>query len=174
MITPELVLKILLSSLIGYVALNSFFRYHFASERFSTLAILLAMIAMFLFKETESVTAIIIIFASLGVAYLVTYLLFARKKQFGYFLLNSTKKDYTDIRNTAEELCKKLNLDETNLIYHTKTPFYMELHNIDAKQAKEFFKSLDNWNNTKKKKVTMAFYWHIVVFLILMVAIWRF
>ncbi len=178
MITAALIIKILLSSLLGYLTLNSFFKYHFSSERFQSIAFILAMIVMFIFKDiqndTQSINIIIIIIASIAVLYLVLFLIFNKKKQFGYFLLNATKKDYPQISEDIKTVSNELDLEESNIKYNIKTPFYIEIQNIEIKKVVSFFKKIDSTNNSRKKLLTMSVYWHAVAFLILMVAIWRF
>ena len=174
MITPELLLKIILSSIIGYIALNSFFRYHFSSERFESIAIVLAMISLYILNENENINLIIIILGSIGLLYLVFFLFFVKKKRYGFFLLNTRSADYDILKQAIEETQKKHEMDETNIRYSQKAPYYIEICNTDYKKARAFCKSLDNWNNKRKKTFQMSIYWHVVAFLILMVAIWRF
>lgn len=174
MITPELIVKILLSSLLGYLMLNSFFRYHFSSERFESIALILGMIVMFIFKDSVPINVFIIIIASIGVVYIVMLIITTNKKQIGYFLLNASKIDFPKIQEDLQAICKEKKLDECKVIYRQKTPFYVQFQDVTPVQAKSIVKALDKMNGNRKKLFNMVVYWHIVAFMILMVAIWRF
>lgn len=174
MITPELIVKILLSSLLGYLMLNSFFRYHFSSERFESITYILFMIVMFIFKDSVPVNEILIVIGSIGVLYIIAIVLSTQKKQIGYFLLNATKNDYQRVKDEILNICKEKELDESNVVYKERTPFYVQFNGFTAAQAKSIVKALDKINGNRKKQFKMPVYWHIVAFLILMVAIWRF
>ena len=172
--TLELVIKIVFSSILGFIALNSFFRYHFSSERFVTSAIIIFTVVLYFFREGNSKEYLMLIILGIFVATVFFRILYDSKKEYGYFLLNINKEEYNNIREEILRQAEKLEIKEENIVFQDKFPHILYINKEPGKKVRELIKQLDTFVAKKKKTLNMHIYWHIVVVLILIAAIWRF
>ncbi len=174
-LTFDLILKILVSVSFAYIVLNSFLHYHFTFDRINLLFVLVILLAMTYFYDTNRIfdflVTIIIVIIITG---LIKYI-FYRKKIFAYFLLNSYNK--TAYKRNKPELMKILeeyDIAKNKLCYNENRPYILVLKNITYKQARSITKKMDRFDSKLPKKFTMFQYWNIIAFLVILVLIWRF
>ncbi len=172
--TLELAIKIVFSSILGFIALNSFFRYHFSSERFVTSAIIIFTVVLYIFRNGNNKEYLMFTFLGILVATVFFRILYDGKKEYGYFLLNINKEEYNIIREEILTQAKKLEINEENIIFQNRFPHILYINRESGKKVRELIKELDSYISKKKKTLNMRIYWHLVVVLILIAAIWRF
>ena len=172
--TLDLVIKILLSSTIGFIVLNSFFRYHFSSEKFITFAGIILIIVLFIFKNGENELVLGIIVISVLLITLIVKLIFDNKKEYGYFLLNINKEEYNVIKEEINKLADEFNINKESIVLEDKFPHLLCITKASKKSVKSLIKGLDDYISKTKKVFNMRVYWHLVIGLVLIAMIWRF
>ncbi len=174
MITLTIALKIIITSILGYITLNSFFKYHFSINRITLLYVIILLGVMIFFIDTENLVAFLITTGIGLVLYVVTYLIFYKKRIFGYFLFNTFKKDYNLVKDDIIKIAEELEINKDNICYNETRPFLFVIRNELPKKARSLTKKLDKIYCNVKKTFTMYNYWLIVVFFVLITILWRF
>ncbi|XFA99265.1 hypothetical protein ACAG96_01465 [Candidatus Izemoplasma sp. B36] len=172
--TLDLVIKIVFSSILGFIALNSFFRYHFSSERFVTSAIIIFTVVLYFFRDGNNKEYLMLIILGIFVTTVFFRILYDSKKEYGYFLLNINKEEYNIIREEIMTRANKLEIKEENIIFQNRFPHILYIKKESGKKVRELIKEIDTYVAKKKKTFSMRIYWHLIVVLILIAAIWRF
>ena len=174
MITLTLALKIIITSILGYITLNSFFKYHFSINRITLLFVFVLLGVMIFFIDTENLVSYLITTGIGIVLYIITYIIFYIKRIFGYFLFNTFKKDYNLIKGDIIKISEELEINKDNICYNETRPFLFVIRNEHPKKVRSLIKQLDKIYCNVKKTFTMYNYWLIVVFLVLITILWRF
>lgn len=174
MITFTIILKIIITAIFGYATLNSFFKFHFAIDRISLLAILVFLIIMVSYIDTEKVFEFLLTSSVAFIVYLITLYIFYKKRNFGYFLLNTYKKEYNEMKTNIYNFSEELNITSADICYNKNKPFLLVIKNTEYKKVNKLVKKLEKIHMHQKKVFTMYHYWFMVIFLILITILWRF
>ena len=172
--TFETIIKIVLSAFIGFIALNSFFRYHFSSERFITFALIIFLIILFIFKDEANILILGIILFSLILVTFIIRIIYDNKKDYGYLLLNVNKEEYNVIIEEINHLAEESAINKENIIFRDKYPHILYIKKEPKKRVRQFIRLLDTYIAKKKKTLNMNIYWHFIVALTLIAMVWRF
>lgn len=174
MFTLDLVLKVFITAFLGYITLNTFFRYHFSMDRITAIFLIALFVIMVFYRETTKVYSLLITIGIFVVFYTVLFLFSLKKKNFGYFLFNTYGKEYDTVLEDLTRLSQKLHIPLEHICYNKNRPFLVVFSNEDFKKVRKMMKDMDEIYTKKKKRFTMYNYWFLVAFLILAAAIWRF
>jgi|AntAceMinimDraft_18_1070375.scaffolds.fasta_scaffold00117_24 hypothetical protein len=172
--TLDLILKIFLTASLGYITLNTFLRFHFSIDRIYALFMGSILITAVIYLDTKLYFEIGL---TIGIIFIVCALLkfiSIKKKRHGTFLFNTYKKQYKELKSDITSLTEVLEIDNKNINYNQRKPWLVVIKDVELKKANELFKKLDNTYTHKPKKLTMYNYWFVIIFLTLMVILWRF
>ena len=172
--TLDLILKVLLTAILGYVALNTFFKFHFSIDRIIFLLMVMVTLISIFFLDTLLYLEIAITVASAIVVAGILKIITIKKKRHGYLLFNTFKKQYDDVSKDITELADEFNIARKNINYNRRRPWLVCIKDVELKKADKLIKKLDNIYTHKPKSLTMYNYWTVIVFLTLMASIWRF
>lgn len=172
--TLDIVLKVLITSVLGYIALNTLLRYHFSLERNLALFMGLLFVTSIIYLDTNLLFEFGLTVGIIFVLCFILKLISLKQKKHGYFLLNTYRCQYNDVFKDITEIVVESEVVLKNINYNQKTPFLVVLKDVKLKKANDFMKELDKRHSQKPKKFTMYNYWFIVGFLISMVILWRF
>lgn len=175
MFTFDLILKLIVSIAVIYVAANSIFHYHFTIKRSSLFFTILALLVAAYFFETTKVIGFLITEALVLLFYVVFLIFFNIKNIHGYFMFNSyRKKDFIENNDKLQALMEEYSVSKANLCYNQNRPFLFVLRKVNHKKAKKISRAMDEFAQKKTKNMNMIIYWHIIASLLIMVLIWRF
>ncbi|XMB72405.1 hypothetical protein RJI07_00515 [Mycoplasmatota bacterium WC30] len=174
MFTLNLVLKIIITSIMAYVMLNSYLRFHFKADRVGFVFVFLLFLIMVYYQDTEKTFEFFLTSGIVLVASVIVKLFMLKKRRNGYVLLNTYKKEYDQVKKDINKIAEKLKIDPSNICYNRSRPFLLVITNEDNKTANELVKKINKIYTTKKKKLTMYNYWFVIAFLILITILWRF
>ncbi len=170
MITFDLVLKILISTIIGYLVLNSIFKFHVFNDLLTAGFVSIYVILMIFYTDREYHVSFLIISIVLLSIY-IGLLIFQQYKKVKYFLLlNIRKNDFTRVSTFLSEQ----DLKENSYSYNKKYPYILKFNNIKPDKTRKIMKSFEKKENKNPKTFTICNYWLIIIFLTMMVVIWRF
>ncbi len=169
------IIRIILTVMLGYVALNSIFHYHFSINRIFFLYLFsLFAIGIIFYDQTINRVFYNILLAD-STLFLVIGGYFYFKKNFGYALFNNYKKsEYPRIKEVIDNISAEDDILVENICYNNKKPFLLVFKHIDYHKVKAMRKKIDKAYFKMKKPLTMMSYWHMIVFFIILVIIWRF
>jgi predicted transcriptional regulator len=170
MISFELVLKILISSTIGYLVLNSIFKYHVYNDLLTAGLIGALLIEMIFYSDSPYHVSFLVIAIILIIFYLGVCIYFKYVKIKYFWLLNVNKSEYSRIK----QFLISQEIKQDNFSYNRKTPFLLKFSNLDSKAIRKIMKDLEKQENKTKKHFTICNYWQIIFFLTIMVLLWRF
>lgn len=174
MYTLDIILKIFITAITGYVVLNTIFRFHFSLDRILLLAFTGLVIISICYLETNKVFEVILTTCLIIIIFIILKICSIIKKRHGYFLFNTYKKDYFEVKNQLENLAETLEIDKSVINYNIKKPYLIIFNQVDYKTIKKLAGKLDKVFVKKPKKITMYHYWSVVIYLILVAIIWRF
>ncbi len=172
--TLTFILKVLLTAILGYFTLNTFLKYHFSINRFLMIFFLLSFFLMVYYLDTEKTIEFIIAISIIALTLTILYLVYSKKKNYGYFFFNIYRKQYKYIHKLLIDISKNNEISEANICHDVCKPYLVVFRNVDKLKVKSVIKELDKIETTKKIKFTMYSYWTIVIFLVLMAILWRF
>ncbi len=170
MITFDLVLKILISSIIGYLVLNSIFKYHVSNDLLTAGFVIAFVILMIFYTDQEYHLSFLVISIVLVTIYIGLLILQQYKKVKYLWLLNIKKKDFSRVH--AFLLEQELHKD--SFTYIKKFPFILKFNNMKPERIKKIMKTFEKQENKNPKTFTICNYWLIILFLTMMVVLWRF
>ena len=174
MFTLEIIIKVILTSLLGYITLNSILRYQFSSERIFSAAVLILIVVLFVFRRGENLIGFLITVSSLSIVTFLVRIYYSHKKNYGYFLLNILKSEFNEINTVLQEEAVKLEIKKENIVFEHLFPHIVYINKEPGNKVRKLFKKLDNVVSKKKWRFTMQNYWYIIVLLVLLAVIWRF
>ncbi|MBI9008644.1 MAG: hypothetical protein JEZ05_01320 [Tenericutes bacterium] len=172
--TLDLILKVLLTAMLGYVALNTFFKFHFSMDIHIAILLVIVGIVSILFLDTENFFAVGLTWGIVLFIFVVLKLISIKRKRHGYFFFNVYSKQYPQALEEMIKLADELNIARKNISYNQRYPFLVVIKEVELKTADKFIKKLDYIYIHKPKKLTMYHYWTIIIFFTLMAALWRF
>jgi len=163
-----------MTAILGYVTLNTIFRYHFSFDRVMFAGVLVFFATIIWYRGTdkqfEFLLTVGIEFTAILIIKYVTY----RKHNFGYFLFNVYRKEYDSVHKEILETALEFEIDRNNICHKRKKPFLVVVRNEDSKKVAKMFKTIDKAHIKAKKTFTMYNYWFLVAFIAIEVIIWRF
>lgn len=172
--TLDLILKVLLTAMLGYVALNTFIRFHFSMDIHIGILLVIVGIVSIIFLDTENFFTVGLTWGIVLFVFIVLKFISVKRKRHGYFFFNIFKKQYPEVLEELIKLADELNIARKNIIYNQNCPFFVFIKEVELKKADKFMKKIDYIYTHKTKKLTMYNYWTIIVFFTLIAALWRF
>ncbi len=170
----DLFLKGVTSVVILYIAFNTIFRYHPSIRLTDLTAVVVFTIVSYYFIGSFKLVAYAIVIGVLLVIYLATKFMLKKKHIDFIFLYSVAKFDQEMLHGAIAETETKLNLPNQDILYIRNLPFIFKISDNGKKKVKTFQKELDQLLAKKPKRFGFYQYFHIIVALILMAAIWRF
>lgn len=166
----NLILKIIISAVVLYLVVNSIFRYHIYNDLVISLLVFSYLIVLIIYSDLAYSHLFSILLGSLTILFLGVYLYLKYKKIRYYWLLNANKTTYHRVRYYL-----KLN-NESNVEYSYDKRFFWVIKFIvsENQDIKKIMKGIEAQETKVAKRFTICNYWQIVVFLVMMVILWRF
>lgn len=174
MITLTLVLKITLSSIFGYLTLNSFFHFHVTIKRTSFLAAVALVLVMIFFLDTDLLNEFLIVAGSIAILYGIAELILRSKKNAGFLMFNIYRKDYQRVHEDLLQIAGQLGIRKASICHEQKKPFLIVIKGADPKSIHSLMKKLDGKYSHDPKRFTMYHYWFIIGLLTIITILWRF
>jgi len=166
----NLIIKALISASILYLVVNSIWRFHVLSHISAAFGLFTGLIILIIYSDLAYSIAFAIL---IGIVFLISlgiYIFSKIKKCDYYLLLNVGKCGYHRVRYYLI-----LNAKEGfNYVYNKKTFFLIKFLNNDAAEQKKIVKGLETLESKRRKQFTMANYWQIIIFIVMMIVLWRF
>ncbi len=164
------IIKVIISAIFLYLVINSIFKYHVYNELISSFLILGIVIVLILYAdEAYNIYFSISILVLILIYMIVSAILFKKRIRY-YWLLNINYKNYHKIRYfliTNEQ-------NDVKYSYNKKYPFIIKFYESSFRQTKSLLKGLETAEKNRKKSFSMCNYWQIIIFLTMMVILWRF
>ncbi len=174
MITFDLILKIIITAMLGYLVFNTFLHYHFSMDRILVGFFVFAFLSMIYYLGEDKVIEFLILIGILIVLFFGLYVFSNHKKRSGYILFHSWKRQYSENRKLLIQEAEELGIDTKSIYFDRCKPYLVVIRNQDPKLVRKMFKKLDNIDQKKPKRFTMFHYWVIIAYLIIVAILWRF
>lgn len=174
MYTFDMILNIVLTAILGYVTLNTIFRFHFSLDRIGMAAVLALIATIIWYRGTEKYFEFGLTLGIEIVAFAVLKLITYRRRNFGYFLFNVYRKDFEIVHKELVDLSTEMEIERKHICHYRNRPFLLVIKDEDPKRVSSLVKKIDTIHTKGKKTFTMYNYWFIVAFIVLEVIIWRF
>lgn len=172
--TLDIILKVLITAIFGYVTLNTFLKFHFVLDRIIALfAVLVVLISIYFLNTTLYFECILVNGIALVLS-LVLKLVSIKKSRHGFFLFNTFKKQYDDVSKELFTLAEEFDIPKKNINHNSRKPWLVVLKDVEYKKVNKFAKKLDTIFTHKKKNFSMYIYWTVIVFFTFMAMLWRF
>lgn len=172
--TFDIAINIFITACIGYITLNSIFRYHFSTDRIYFFGTGLILIGCFWYRGTGQIFESILTLGLILLLIIILKIISLKKQKHGYFLLNNYKKQYQDTKNNLLELAIELEIEKSNINYNIQKPWLVIFKNTSFKKASKVMNKMDKIYTHKPFRFTMYNYWFIIIFLVVITIIWRF
>ncbi len=173
-LTLDIVLKVFITAFLGYLTINSFFRFHFSMERITT-TFLISVFVLMVFYLGNTKTYQFLLTLGLFVVFFIILLIYCiLKKDLGYVLFNTYGKEYQQVLDDLQVIAQKNGISSNNICYNKNKPFLVVFKNLSIKKTTKIMKEMDLIYTKKPKRFTMYNYWFIAVFLVIMASVWRF
>ncbi|MDT8337093.1 MAG: hypothetical protein RQ856_04610 [Candidatus Izemoplasmatales bacterium] len=166
----NLILKIIISAVVLYLVVNNIFSYHIYNDLVISLLVFSYLVVMIIYSDLAYSHLFIILLGGLTVLFLGLYVFLRFKKICYYWILNANKTSFHRIRYFI-----KLN-NESNVSYSYEKRFFwlIKFYDSDYQEVKKIMKGLEAQETKRNKRFTFCNYWQIVIFLVMMVILWRF
>ena len=165
----NLIIKIIFSAILLYLVVNSIFKYHVYNDLFISLMIFGWLIVLFIYRNLSYNLAFSILIGSITLISLGFFAYFKSKSIHFFWILNSNKQTYHRIRY----FLKLNNTENLNYVYKKEFFWLLKFVNSDKLEVKKIMKGIEA-TETKRKSFTMCNYWQIIIFIVIMVKVWRF
>lgn len=172
--TLPLILNILLTAILGYVAINTFLHYHFSINRFFMMFSIISIAIIIAYMDTEKTLEFIIAEGIVAIIFGILYLYFVKHHNLGYFFFNIYRKDYSKLHEEISMIAKKYGIEANEICHDRCKPFLAVFKHKDLKTVRKVIKEINLTHTKTKVRFTMYNYWVLVVYLILVTIIWRF
>lgn len=172
--TLTLILNILLTAILGYVAINTFMHYHFSINRFLMMFSIISVAIIIVYMDTEKTLEYLIAEGIVAIIFGALYLYFLKRHNLGYFFFNIYRKDYSKLHEEINMIAKKYGIEAEEICHDRCKPYLAIFKHEDTKTVKKVINEIDKAHTKSKVQFTMYSYWALVVYLILVTIIWRF
>jgi len=164
------IIKVIISAILLYLVVNSIFKFHVYNDLISAALIFSILLVMIFYSDIAYNHIFSIIISSLVLVYMVVTGVLYKKRIRYYWLLNINYKNYHKINYYL------LTIEENNVkyTYNKKFPFLIKFYDSNYKAVKSLLKGLEAQEKKRKKSFTFCNYWQIIIFLTMMVILWRF
>jgi Ca2+/Na+ antiporter len=166
----NLILKIIISAVVLYLVVNSIFRYHIYNDLVISLLVFCYLVVLIIYSDLAYSHLFSILLGSLTVLFMAVYTFLRVKKIQYYWILNGNKTTYHRINYYL-----KLN-NESGVLYNYDKRFFwvIKFYDSDYLEVKKIMKGIEAQETKRNKRFTICNYWQIVIFLVMMVILWRF
>ncbi len=162
------VVKILISASLGYLVLNTILKYHTYNDLPTALMALVLLIILTFYSDIDYNTLFTILIVSTIVLTIVVKLLLLSKNKYYYLLLNINKRDYERVKNIFTDNTK------IKITYFKKYPYLIKFNEKKQKKIKKALKTFDSIESKSPKRFNICHYWTLIIYIIMMVILWRF
>ena len=167
-------LMILVSSVIIYVVLNTYFRYHVSINRVHMISILLEILVIVNYIHLPLTMDFVWLSLMIIATTVLIGLYFKHKKISGFVLLNTTRKDYPLVMEFLQGLLKANEIPLNNLCYSIKKPFLVVIRGVDSIVVRKWMVQVDKLIQKQEKHLSMIQYVCFILGLLLLALLWRF
>lgn len=174
MISFDMILKIIITAILGYVALNTFLHFHFSMDRVVVGFFAISLIAMIFYLDTNKWIEFVILIGIFIVIGVGLFLFFLKKKRMGFFLFNTYKKQFPETKKEILAKAEELEIQPSQICYDRCKPWLVVIKDAPFSAVHKLFKELDTADSKKPKHFTMYTYVALVIYLIIIAALWRF
>jgi len=170
MIEFNIIIKALFSAIVLYLVVNSIWRFHIYNNLFISIYVLLVLVVFIIYSDLAYSLLFLLLMIGLTSLTIGVYFYFKHKKIEYYWLMNIGRHDYHRVRYYLQ-----LNAPETlNYSYNKKTFFMLKLFNNNKLTVKKMMKGFEVTESKRKVRFTICNYWQIIIFITMMVILWRF
>ena len=170
MLEFNIILKSLFSAILLYFVVNSIWRFHIYNNLFTSIYVFLMLIVFIIYSDLAYNLLFLLLVIGLTVITAGVYLYFKQKKIEYYWLINIGRHDYHRVRYYLQ-----LNAPENlNYRYNKKTFFVLKLSHNEKPVVKKIMKGFEVAESKRKTRFTICNYWQIIIFITMMVILWRF
>ncbi|MFA7076497.1 MAG: hypothetical protein WC152_07535 [Candidatus Izemoplasmatales bacterium] len=166
----NLIIKALFSAITLYVVVNSIFRFHVYSNIFFVLFVFSVLIVFIIYSDLVYNALFTILISASALINLVCYCYLKIKKTEYFVLFNIGRTGYHRIRYFLQ-LNNEKNI---NYSYNKKTFWLLKLFDNGKGEVKKIMKGIEAAESKRKKRFTINNYWIIIIFITMMVVLWRF
>lgn len=169
MLDFNIVLKIIISAGILYLIMNFMLKYHVFNDIFIAGLALCVLIVLIIYNDLPYSNLFTILLWSLVFIFGGLFVYFRIKRRYFYLLLTINKSTYHRIRYYLT-----LNTNErVKYVYNKKRFWLLSFADTDYQEVKKIMKGIETLEQ-KHKTITMCNYWQIIIYLVMMVVLWRF
>lgn len=172
--TFDITINILITAFLGYVTLNSIFRYHFSIDRIFLFGTGLVFLGCLWYRDTNRIIESIIALGLIIVFTLILKFISVKKKRHGYFFFNTYKSDYSNTKSDLYKLANEFDISTENIQYNACKPWLVIFTNTSHKSTNSLMKKMDKIYTHQPIRFTMYNYWFLIIFIVLLVITWRF
>lgn len=166
----NLVVKIVISAAILYLVVNSILKFHVYNDLFFFILLFLGLIVLIFYIDVEYNTLFVILLGSLTTVLTGLHLYFREKKIRYFFILNADTRTYYRIKYYL-----KLNgVCYEKYSYNKKSRFFLKLQNLSSEEVKNIMKGIETQESKRKISFNICNYWMIILFVVMMIVLWRF
>ena len=170
MIYFNLIIKAIISASVLYLVVNSIFRFHLHTNLFLFLMFLAYLIVLIIYSDLPYTPLFVYILAAITLVLGAIYGYFKYKKNEYYLFFNIGKVGYHRVRYFLK-LNNSLNID---YVYEKKTFFLINFKNSSSKDVGKLLKALEKTESKRKISFTIINYWQIIIYVVMMIILWRF
>lgn len=174
MFTFTVILQIFITAILGYLAINSYFRFHVSMYAADAAFFSIWTVVMIAYLDTTRVFEFLLATALLGVLYLILRAIMVKKQWHAYILFNICGRQFQGMREDIEKHLEDAKIEPHLVCYKRRRPYLVVVRDTPLKNTSELFKAVDKDRLKHRREFTMYNYWYLIVFIILMVILWRF
>jgi len=166
----NLVVKIIISAAILYLVVNSVFKYHVYNDLFFFSLLFFGLVVLIYYIDIEYNIVFPILLGIITVVFIGLHVYFKTKKIRYFFILNADKLTYHRIKYylMLNEVDSKL------YTYSKKYRFILKFKGIEEKRLKNIMKGIETQESKRKISFNICNYWLIILFVVMMIILWRF
>jgi len=170
MIYFNLIIKAIISASVLYLVVNSIFRFHLFTNLFLFVMFLAYLIILIIYSDLPYSPLFVYILGAITLVFGAIYGYFKYKKNEYYIFFNIGKVGY----HRVGYFLKLNNSQNVNYKYEKKTFFLINFRNNSSKDVYKLLKGLEKAENKRKISFTMINYWQIIIYVVMMIILWRF
>jgi hypothetical protein len=170
MIYFNLIIKAIISASVLYLVVNSIFRFHLFTNLFLFVMFLAYLIILIIYSDLPYSPLFVYLLGAITLIFGAIYGYFKYKKNEYYIFFNIGKVGY----HRVGYFLKLNNSQNVNYKYEKKTFFLINFRNNSSKDVYKLLKGLEKAENKRKISFTMINYWQIIIYVVMMIILWRF
>lgn len=169
-----IIINVLLTSLLLYLALNTYFHFHVSALRTNVFSMVLTVFTLILMIDTfvlqEGIYALLLILAFKFILDQIGI----KQKTKGYLLLNVGNKNYAFTKAFFVREMRELDISESHLYYSSQKPFLIVFRDVAGKDVKKMVGRFDKAFQKNLKSFSPIHYLSFIISVLIIILIWRF